>query len=57
MRQSLAKNFAINCNCTKVTTIELDTQQDAGPSQQSPCPSNWSDYLHVENDTNNESQD
>ena len=57
MRQSLVNNFAINCNCPKVNTIEQDTQQDAGPSRQSPCPSNWSDYLHVENDTNNESQD
>ena len=57
MRQNLANNFAINCNCPKVNTIEQDTQQDAGPSRQSPCPSNWSDYLHVENDTNNEGQD
>ena len=57
MRQSLVNNFAINCNCQKVNTIVQDTQQDAGPSRQSPCPSKWSDYLHVENDTDNESQD
>ena len=57
IRQSLANNFAISCNCSKVITIEQYTQQDAGPSRQSPCPSNWSDYLHVENDTNNENQD
>ena len=49
--------IAINCNCPKVNNIEQNTQQDAGPSRQSPCPSNWSDYLHVENDTDNESQD
>ena len=57
MRQSLGNNFATNCNCLKVNTIEQDTQQDVGPSRQSPCPSNWSDHLHVENDTNNEGQD
>ena len=57
MRQSLVNNFEINCNCPKVNTIEQDTQQDVGPSRQSPRPSNWSDYLHVENDTNNEGQD
>ena len=27
---------------------------EAGPSRQSPYPSNWSDYLHVENDTDDE---
>ena len=27
------------------------------PNRQSPCPSYWSDYLHVEDDTDNESPD
>ena len=40
-----------------MNTVEQDTLQEAGPSRQSPCPSNWSDYLHVENDTDNDSQD
>ena len=57
MRQSLVNNFATNCNQPKVNTVEQDTPPEAGPSRQSPCPSNWSDYLHVENDTNNESLD
>ena len=43
MRQSLVNNFAINCNCPKVNTVEQDTKQDAGPSRQSPCPLKWSD--------------
>ena len=47
MRQSLVNNFATNCNCPKVNTVEQDTQLEAGPSRQSLCPSNWSDYLHV----------
>ena len=55
MRQSLVNNFATNCNQPKVNTVELDTPPEVGPSRQSPCPSNWSDYLHVEDDTNNES--
>ena len=37
--------------------MEQDTPSEVGPSRQSPCPSNWSDYLHIENDTNNESPD
>ena len=57
MRQSLVSNFATNCNQPKVNTAEQDTPPEAGPSRQSPCPSNWSDYLHVENDTDNESPD
>ena len=28
--------------------------QEVEPSRQSPCPSKCSDYLHVENDTDNE---
>ena len=57
MRQSLVNNFATNCNQPKVNTVEQDTPPEAGSSRQSPNPSNWSDYLHVENDTDNESPD
>ena len=53
----MVNNFATNCNHPKVNTVEEDILPEAGPSRQSPCPSNWSDYLHVENDTNNESPD
>ena len=57
MNQSLVNNFAINCTRPKVTTIEQDTPQEDKTNTQSPCPSNWSDYLHVEDDTDNESPD
>ena len=57
MNQSLVNNFAINCNRPKVTTIEQDTPQGDETNRQSPCPSNWSDYLHVEDDMDNESPD
>ena len=40
-----------------MTTIEQDTPQEDGPNRQSPWPSNWSDYLLVEDDTDNESPD
>ena len=40
-----------------MNTVEQDSPPKAGPSRQSPCPSNWSDYLHFENDINNESPD
>ena len=54
MRPSLVNNFATNCTPPKVNTVEQDNPPEAGPSRQSPCPLNWSDYLHVEN---NESPD
>ena len=57
MNQSLVNIFAINCNRPKVTTIEEDAPQEDETNRQSPCPSNWSDYLHVEDDTDNEGQD
>ena len=57
MNQSLVNNFAINCNKPKVNTIKQDTSQEDGPNRQSLCPSNWSDYLHVKDDTDNESPD
>ena len=55
MNQSLANNFAINCNRPKVTTIEQEPPQET--SRQSPCPSIWSDYLHVEDYTDDENVD
>ena len=57
MNQSLVNNFAINCNKPKLNTIEQDTPPENEPNRQSPCPSNWSDYLHVEDDTDNENPD
>ena len=57
MNQSLVNNFAINFNRPKVTTIEQDAPQEDETNRQSPCPSNWSDYLHVEDNTDNESPD
>ena len=36
-----------------MNTVE-NAPQEVEPSRQSPCPSNWSDYLHVENDTDDE---
>ena len=55
MNQSLANNFAINCNRPKVTTIEQNAPQEDETNRQSPCPSNWSDCLHVKDDMDNES--
>ena len=57
MNQSLVNNFAINCNRPKVTTIEQDAPQEDETNRQGPCPSNWSDYLHVKDDMDNESPD
>ena len=57
MNQSLVNNFAINCTRPKVITIEQDEPQKDETNRQSPCPSNWSDYLHSEDDTDNESPD
>ena len=57
MNQSLVNNFAINCSKPKVNDIEQDTPPENEPNRQSPCPSNWSDYLHVKDDTDNESAD
>ena len=54
MRQSLVNNFATNCNQPRVNTVE-DTPPEVGPSRQSPCPSNCSDYLHIENNTDDDS--
>ena len=57
MNQSLVNNFAINCTRPKVTTIEQDAPQEDETNRQSPCSSNWSDYLHIEDNTDNESPD
>ena len=55
MHQSLYENYALNSYIPKVTVIEqLPPQEnnDENRQTQSPCPSNWSDYLlHVEDDT------
>ena len=43
----------------KVTVVKQQTPQedDTNRETQSPCPSNWSDYLHVADDTDDESMD
>ena len=53
MSQSLYDNFATNCHQPKVTVVEQQTPQEDNNNRQtqSPCPSNWSDYLHVGDDT------
>ena len=56
MHQSLYDNFATNTYRPKITVIEHQTPQednDENRQTQSPCPSNWSDDLHVVDDTNN----
>ena len=52
MNQSLVKNFALNCNRPKVTTVEQNAPQEDETNRQSQklCPSNWSDYLHIQDD-------
>ena len=56
MNQSLANNFAANCHQPKVTVIKQKTTHDEETNKQSQslCPSNWSDYLHIEDDTDDE---
>ena len=57
MHQSLYENFAVNSYTPKVTVIKQQTPQegnDENRQTQSPCPSNWSDYLHVEDDTSDD---
>ena len=53
MNQSLYDNFAANSHGPKLTVVEQQTPQedDNNRQTQSPCPSNWSDYLHVADDT------
>ena len=49
----------MNCHQPKVTVVEQQTPQedDTNRQIQSPCPSNWSDYLHVADDTDDENMD
>ena len=50
MNQSLYNNFATNSYRPKVTVVKQQTPQednDNNRQTQSPCPSNWSDYLHM----------
>ena len=44
---------------SKVTVIEQNILQEdeTNKQRQSPCSSNWSDYLHVADDTDNKSMD
>ena len=60
MHQSLYDNFAANSYQPKVTVVEQQTPQednDENRQTQSPCPSNWSDYLHIEDDTNDKNME
>ena len=59
MNQSLYDNFATNCHQSKVTVIKpkVPEDHDTNKQRQSPCSSNWSDYLHVADDTDDESMD
>ena len=59
MNQTLCNNFAVNCHQPKVTVVEQKMPQDNDTNRQiqSPCPSNWSNYLHVADDTDNEYTD
>ena len=56
INQSLVNNFALNCNRPKVTIVEQKAPQEdeSNRQNQSLCPSNWSDCLHVEDDTDDE---
>ena len=57
MNQSLYNNFAANSYRPKVTVVEQQTPQednDDNRQTQSPCPSNWSDNLHMVDDNNDE---
>ena len=60
MNQTLCNNFArTNCHWPKVTVVKQKMPQDndANRQIQSPCPSNWSDYLHMADNTNDENTD
>ena len=53
MNQTLCNNFDMNCHWPKVTVVEqqMPQEDDTNRETQSACPSNWSDYLHVADDT------
>ena len=59
MNQTLCNNFATNCHPPKVTVVkqQMPQEDDINGQIQSPCPSNWSDYLHVADDTDDEIMD
>ena len=59
MNQTLCNNFAANCHRPTVTVVKQKMPQDNDTTRQiqSPCPSNWSDYLHVADDTDDENMD
>ena len=59
MNQTLCNNFATNCHRPKVTVVEQEMPQDGDTSRQiqSLCPSNWSDYLNVADDTDDKNTD
>ena len=61
MNQSLYDNFAMKSYQPKVTVVKQQTPQedndDNNRQTQSPYPSNWSDYLHIEDDTNDENME
>ena len=55
MHQSLYDNFGADSYRPRVTVIKQQTPQEDNEENrqiQSPCPSNWSDDLHVVDDTN-----
>ena len=56
MNQFIYDNFAANSHQPKITVVEQQTPQedDNNKQTQSPCPSNWSDYLHMADDTDDE---
>ena len=57
MHQSLYENFAVNSYTPKVTVIKQQTPQegnDENRQTQSPCLSNWSDYLHAADDSSHD---
>ena len=53
MHQSLYENFAANSYTPKVTVIKQQTPKESN-AENSPCPSNWSDYLHVVDHTSDD---
>ena len=59
MNQTLCNNFAVNCHQPKVTVVKQKMPQDNDTNRQiqSPCPSNWSDYLLMADDTDDKSTD
>ena len=60
MNQSLYSNFALMNYRPKVTTVEQNVPSSSPPAtnRQSPCSSNWSDYLmRVDSETDSDKDD